>query len=153
MKLIRGTPLLVLAWAASASLPAGAQAPECRDGALPAAMRVFSCTEAINQGETDPDKFADLFINRAEALTDEGFLDKALSDLNRAVRLTPRRKRVHFLRARINHAAGRGSVALEDIDAALALAPRNADALALRARILNALRPVSYTHLTLPTKA
>ncbi|MEQ9683297.1 MAG: tetratricopeptide repeat protein, partial [Rhodospirillales bacterium] len=139
MRLIRGASLLVMAWAATAAQPARAQTPDCADAALPAAMRVFACTQAITQGETDPEKFADLFINRADALIDEGFPDKALSDLNSAVRLTPRRKRVHFLRARINHTAGRDAVALTDADAGLTLDPRNAHALALRARILSAL--------------
>lgn len=73
MRLIRGASLFVMAWAATAAQPARAQTPDCLDAALPAAMRVFACTQAITQGETDPEKFADLFINRADALIDEAF--------------------------------------------------------------------------------
>ena len=141
MKLIRGNSLIVLAawltaWAAMAG-PAGAGTDDCADTSLPAAIRAFACSEAIQAGETDPEKFADLFIHRAEALTEQGFPEQALSDLTRAVRLAPRQGHAFVARARANFALHRKQPAIDDLAKALRLNPDNVEALVLQARVLN----------------
>lgn len=77
----------------------------------------------------------DLLIDRAEAAASAGYLDKAVTDLDRVLKTDPRRVDALIYRASANRALDRLDPALADVEQALARTPNSAAALLERGNI------------------
>lgn len=105
--------------------------------------RVFSNASTASDGDTpdngaasansgDPKSAADYFL-RGQAHLSRDQVSAALSDLDKAILLSPRQPAYYVARARAHQAEKRTDASLADLDSALDLDPKNADALLIRA--------------------
>jgi tetratricopeptide (TPR) repeat protein len=89
-------------------------------------------TAALNLLPGDPD----LLVDRAEAAGNEGWFDKAVTDLDKVLASDPNRIDALVYRASANRELGKLDLALSDIDKAVSLAPNSVSALLERGDIL-----------------
>lgn len=102
-------------------------------------VRVSACSEIIARGSRETKRHrAAAYVNRAEAYRVRGDPDRALADLNEALRLNPRSTRGLIERASIYLARGGLDQAIADYTAALSLRPKSAAAFYGRAEAFRA---------------
>ncbi len=99
----------------------------CRGADIDA--RITSCTEVIGRGsrETTRNRIT-AYINRSGAYRAKGDFDRALANLDEALRLDPKSALALLERASIYHAKGEFDRAIADYDGAIAAQPKSAAA-------------------------
>ena len=84
-----------------------------------------ACTRVMNSGRLPRRQFYIGYYNRAASYRKAGKNRRALSDLNRVVKLRPRFAKAYYARALIRHDLAHLDDALSDMDRYIALEPKN----------------------------
>lgn len=110
---------------------------ECSQGNP--AQRIAACTRVIENESSDRRQTSITYNNRGWAHNDLGNFDKAIVDLNEAIRLGPRNVTALFNRAYAHFRRTDFGLARSDLDTAIQVNPRIAYPFALRGRVAEAL--------------
>ena len=129
----RNTLLLGLILVGAAPATSTAQAPldACfsADASTSLDLRIDGCTILIQSGRLPQDRLANALQNRGTAYLDKGDIDRAIQDLDRAIRLDPNYANAFNSRGVAYEAKGEYERAIQDLDQAIRLDPDNANAL------------------------
>src|SRR4051794_32316554 len=104
-RLLFGSSLLAIAFALA--LPVAAQAEDgpawqvCVGASTTPDGRVAACSAVIDSKTETGKRLAGAYCNRGEALTEKGEFDRALADLDEAIRLDPDYACPHSNRGRV----------------------------------------------------
>jgi tetratricopeptide (TPR) repeat protein len=133
----RGRALAVFL-AAGTLLAGGARAQSARDQNLASCKgddvgrKIFGCTALIESGQETPETLAIVFLNRGNALADNGQIDIAIQDYDQAIKDNPQSAEAFWRRGFALEQKGEFDRAIADYDNALKLDSNNANAFANR---------------------
>jgi len=125
--------VVLLAWLVLAGARAGDVWQECTDGDL--TKSVTACTEIITGGRETGGSLKEPYLARARAHAQLGAFDKAISDVDAAIRLNPKDAESYVEKASIFRLKGDPETALAEIVKAIEIDPQLARAFEERARI------------------
>jgi len=134
---MRGRALAVFL-AAGTLLAGGARAQSGRDQNLAmckgddVGRKMFGCTALIESGHETPETLAIVFLNRGNALAENGQFDTAIQDYDQAIKDNPQSAEAFWRRGFALEQKGEFDRAIADYDNALKLDPNNANAFANR---------------------
>lgn len=95
-------------------------------------LRIIGCSALINSGQETPETLAIAYLNRGNALADNGQFDVALLDYDQAIKNNPLSAEAFYRRGIANEQQGQFDRAIADYDNTLKLDPKNAKAFANR---------------------
>ncbi len=124
---------MLLAWLVSAGASAADVWQECTGGDL--TKSVTACTEIITRGRETGDSLKVPYLARARAHAQLGAFDKAIADVDAAIRLNPKDAESYVEKASIFRLKGDPETALAEIVKAIEINPQLAPAFEERARI------------------
>src|SRR5580698_3420381 len=114
-------------FAAMISLSYSAAADPCDSPQDPAAA-IIDCTQSINSGKWKGRYLAAFYSNRAAAYHEQGDIDRAIADLNEAIRLDPKLAMALNNRGAAYSEKGDNDRAIADFSEAVRLDPKSATA-------------------------
>jgi tetratricopeptide (TPR) repeat protein len=133
--LLASTALL----AASTAMAAAQLPPEydiCKQAKLDPDRAIAACSQIIRSGIATPQNLAITYVNRGAAWSRKADYDRAIGDLDMAIKIEPREPRAYFSRANAFGSKGDDDRALADLNRAIEIAPSFAPAYAARGFIL-----------------
>jgi tetratricopeptide (TPR) repeat protein len=94
--------------------------------------KIAGCSALIEVGQQTPEILAIAYLNRGNALDDNGQIDMAIQDYDQAIKNNPQSAEALYRRGAALETKGEFDRAIADLDNSLKLDPKNASALAAR---------------------
>lgn len=94
--------------------------------------KIAGCSALIESGKETPETLAIAYLNRGNALDDNGQIDIAIQDYDQAIKNNPQSAEAFFRRGAALEQKGEFDRAIADLDTAIKLDPNNAKAFADR---------------------
>ena len=96
--------------------------------------KIAGCSALIESGHEPPETLAIAYLNRGNALDDNGQTDMAIQDYDQAIKNNPQSAEALYRRGAALEKKGDFDRAIADLDSSLKLDPKNAKAFAARGR-------------------